>query len=204
MKLYTAAGACGLHVQIVAREAGLPFDLDLVDLDRRVTADGTSLTATTAKGYIPVAVLPTGETLTEGAVISQWIAEQVPDAGLMPPPGSFDRLRALEWIHFIGTEIHKAFGPFFEATSETEKAAALRVVAKRLPIVEDRLSSHDWMVGDRMTLVDAYLFNVMTWARPAHLDLAPYPGIVAHLKRMQARPSVRASLAAEGFLKPAA
>ncbi len=204
MKLYTAAGACGLHVQIVVREAGLPFDLDLVDLDRKVTADGTALPAITSKGYIPAAVLPTGETLTEGAVISRWIAEQASDAGLIPPPGSFDRLRAPEWIHFIGTEIHKAFCPFFEATTDAEKAAALRAVAKRLPIIEQRLSDHDWMVGDRVTLVDAYLFNVMTWARPVRLDLAPYPSIVAHLKRMQARPSVRASLAAAGLLKTAA
>ncbi|MBV6656629.1 MAG: glutathione S-transferase C-terminal domain-containing protein [Devosiaceae bacterium] len=204
MKLYTAAGACCLHVQIVAREAGVPFELELIDLSNKLLADGRHLGDLTPKGYIPLAELPSGEVITEGVVISQWIAEQNPEVELMPAVGSLHRLRALEWAHFIGTEIHTAFGPLFGPSSDDAKRAAIDAVATSLGAVEHRLAAHVWLVGDRFTLVDAYLFNVMTWAKPAGIDLAPFPGIDAHMARMRTRRSVEAALIAEGLLKRAA
>lgn len=204
MKLYTATGACGLHVQIVAREAGIEFDLEVVDLGNKKLANGEHLNTITPKGYIPAAVLDDGNVITEGVVISQWIAEQKPEAGLMPAWGTFDRLRVLEWAHYIGTELHKTFGPLFKPSSDEAKRDAVEAITARLGFVEERLANHERLVGERFTVVDAYLYNIMTWAKPAGVDLSPFPGLQAFVKRVRARPSVVASMEAEGLIKRAA
>ena len=40
MKLYFAPGACSLSPHIVSREAGLPFDLESVDLKAKKLKNG--------------------------------------------------------------------------------------------------------------------------------------------------------------------
>lgn len=60
-------------------------------------------------------LLESGETLTEGASIVQYIAEQAPDSGLRPPAGSLARARVQQWLNCIATEMHKAHVPLFKA-----------------------------------------------------------------------------------------
>ena len=201
MKLYAATGACGLHVQIVAREAKVAFELVLVDLQTKRTADGHDYNEISAKDYIPALQLDDGTVLSEGAVITQWLAAQAPNAGLLPAYGSMDHYRALEWLHYIGTEIHKSFSSLFKPSTEDAKIEARADLTRRLQLVEARLQEADYLVGDRFTIVDAYLFNVGSWARPAGLSLTSFPRLQAYLSRIAQRPSVRASMMAEGLIK---
>jgi glutathione S-transferase len=200
MKLYVATGACGLHVQIAAREAGVPFELVLVDLATKRTADSRDYNEITPKSYIPALQFDDGSVLTEGAVIAQWLADRAPNSGLLPPYGSLDRYRVLEWLHYIGTEIHKSYTPLFKPSSDSEKAEAREYLTKRLTIVEERLARAEHLVGERFTLADGYLFNVLTWAKPAGLDLSPFPALKAWTSRTAQRLSVRESMVAEGLI----
>jgi glutathione S-transferase len=204
LTLYAATGACGLHVQIVLREAGLPFHLELVDLKTKLTASGTDFNQITAKSYIPALKLTDGEVLTEGAVITQWIADQVPEQGLLPAPGTIERTRAQVWLHFIATEIHKTFSPLFKPSSEDAKTEARAELARRLDYINDALACGDYLLGAQFSVVDAYAFNVIGWSRYVGIELAQWPRIVAYMERIAARPSVRESLVAEGLIKRAA
>ncbi len=201
IKLYASTGACGLHVQIVAREANIPFELVLVDLGTKTTADGADFNLVTPKGYIPAIQFEDGTVLTEGAVISQWLADQAPDSGLLPAYNSMDHYRVLEWLHYIGTEIHKSFGPLFKPSSDKEKTDAVGYIVKRLGIIEEQLAKTAFLVGETFTITDAYLFNILTWAKPAGVDLTAFPSIRAYQARIAARPSVRESMIAEGLIK---
>jgi glutathione S-transferase len=203
MKIYAATGACGLHVQIVARELGLPFELVLVDLASKRTSTGHDYAHVTAKGYIPALELDDGRVLTEGAVITQYLADLRPDAGLLPPWQSFSHYRVLEWLHYIGTELHKAFGPLFKPSSDADKAQARADIARRLALVEAALAEADYLVDGRFGIADAYLYNILSWARPAGVSLQDFPALRAFVRRVSARPAVRASLIAEGLLRSA-
>src|SRR5579885_2835248 len=113
MKLYFTPGACSLSPHIVLREAGLAADLEQVDLKTKKTKSGADFTAVNPKGQVPTLVLDSGETLTEGPAIVQYLADQKSQSGLAPRAGTFDRYRLQEWLNFITAEIHKPFGALF-------------------------------------------------------------------------------------------
>jgi glutathione S-transferase len=198
MKLYFSPGACALHPQIALREAGLKFDLARVDLRAHKLPDGTDYYGINPKGYIPALELDDGSLLTEGAVIDQYVADKNPAAKILPPVGTIERVRAQEWLHFIGTEIHKAFGPLFNpALPDAEKEAARKKIGGRFDHVEKQLGSKPYLLGDTFTVADAYLFNMLRWTAFTGIDLAKWPHLKAFFARVEARPAVKASLEAE-------
>ena len=117
MKLYYAPGACSLAPHIVAREAGLRLDLEKVDLRSGKTETGAAFAEINPKGYVPALSLDNGEVLTEVSALVQYVADQAPQAALMPAGGTDERYRVLEWLGFISTEIHKGFGPLWNPQS---------------------------------------------------------------------------------------
>ena len=205
MKLYYAPGACSLAPHIVAREAGLRLDLERVDLARGKTEGGATFADINPKGYVPALSLDDGEVLTEVSALVQYLADQAPQAGLAPAAGTIERYRLLEWLGFISTEIHKGFGPLWKPeTPEATKAAAKANLAKRFAYLDQRLGRGPYLMGERFTVADAYLFTVTNWTNFHGIDLTPYPNLKAYMERVGARPQVRQALAAEGLLKEAA
>jgi glutathione S-transferase len=198
MKLYYSPGACSLHPQIDLREAGIPFDMVRVDIRAHKLSDGTDFYAVNPKGYVPVLELDDGTRLTEGAVIAQWIADQKPKSALAAPAGTIERVHQQEWLHFIGSEVHKAFGPLFSpATPDDAKAQARDRVAKRFDYVEKELGAKSYLFGDTFTIADAYLFNMLRWTKFTGIDLSRWPGLAAYAVRIENRPAVKAALEAD-------
>ena len=120
MKLYYAPGACSLASHIALHESGLPFEIDKLNVPTKTTASGEDYMQINPKGYVPAIRLDDGSILTEGAVILQYIADQSPSAGLAPKAGTMERYRLQEWLNFIATELHKAFGPLFNKAASDE------------------------------------------------------------------------------------
>ena len=88
MKLYYSPGACSLAPHIVLREAGFDFDLDRVAFPAKTTQNGQDFVAINQKGAVPTLWLDDGEVITEAAVILQYLADQAPAKGLLPPAGN--------------------------------------------------------------------------------------------------------------------
>jgi glutathione S-transferase len=205
MKLYYAPGACSLAPHIVAREAGLRLDLEKVDLGRGKTESGATFADINPKGYVPALSLDGGEVLTEASALVQYLADQAPQTGLAPAAGTLERYRLLEWLGFISTEIHKGFGPLWNPqTPEAAKAIARNNLGKRFAWLDQRLARGPYLMGERFTVADAYLFTVTNWTNIHAIDLKPYPNLKAYMERVGARPKVREALVAEGLLKEAA
>ncbi len=194
MKLYYSPGACSLAPHIAAVEGGLDLKLEKVDLKTHRTETGADFTAINPKDYVPALEMDDGALLTENGAILPFLGDK---AGLMPPEG-MARYRALEWIGYIGTELHKAFTPLFHGGTETEKSEAREEILMRLQFIEDNLSG-DWLMGENFSAPDAYLFVILRWARTMHLDLSGMPRLVAFKARMEARPGVQKALAEEGL-----
>ncbi len=202
MKLYYSPGACSLSPHIVLREAGFDFSIERVNLRNRQTESGQDFAEINPKGYVPALVLDNGELLTEGPAIVQYLADQAPEKGLLPPVGSLERARVQEWLTFIGTELHKSFSPLFNpaATPEMQEAARA-MLSRRLPVAAAALASNPYLVGDRFSVADAYLFVVLGWAPMVKVDLSAWPSLAEFSARIAARPSVQAALEAEGLKK---
>ena len=162
MKLYIWPGACSLSPHIVAREAGI--DLQLAPLDRaeRKAADGTVLSSVNPKNQVPVLELDDGQKLTEGPVIVQYLADQKPASGLVPPPGTMDRYRVQEWLNFITSELHKTFGSLFRPTTPEDFKPTLRdMLGQRFDWIDKQLAGKQYLMGEKFTVPDAYLFTVL-------------------------------------------
>lgn len=202
MRLYYSPGACSLAPHIVAREAGVPIDLVKVELATKTTASGEDYLKINPKGCIPALVLDDRVVLTEGAVVSQFIADMEPDARLMPAFGTMDRYRALEWLNFIATELHKGFSPLFHKETPPEMRTRIKqVLAAKLRYLDAALTGRDYLLGDCFGAADAYAFTILSWARVVGIDMAECANLPAYATRISARPNVRAALAAEGLFK---
>jgi len=202
MKLYYSPGACSLSPHIVLREAGLNFDLEKVDLTTKKTASGGDYTEKNPKGYVPALLLDDGQLLTEGPAIVQYLADRVPEKQLAPAAGSMERYRLMEWLNYISTELHKGFSPLFHPKAPEEwKLIAVETLGRRIALVAQQLGSSSYLMGEKFTVADAYLFTVLGWARYVKLDLSPWPVLADYLKRIAARPAVKAAMLAEGLLK---
>jgi glutathione S-transferase len=204
MKLYYSPGACSLSPHIVAHEAGLACEFIVASTKTHLLADGTDFYSINPLGYVPFLVLDDGQTLREGPVIVQYLADQAPDKHLLPAVGDMGRYKVLEWLNFIGTELHKSFGPLFKpGTPEDYKPKVREALRGRFEWVEQQLAGKDYLMGSQFTVADAYLFTVSGWGKFVGLDLSDLPHLQAYLARVGSRPAVQAALREEGLLKSA-
>jgi glutathione S-transferase len=132
----------------------------------------------------------------------QYLADQRPDAQLAPANGTFERARLQEMLGYINSEIHKAYSPLFkDDTPEQTRTERKAYLQRRYEFVEKILAKQQWLLGDRFTVADAYLYTVTRWAGNVQLDLSAFPHLRAFQERVAARPAVQAALSSEGLLK---
>jgi glutathione S-transferase len=202
MKLYYAPGACSQAPHIVLREAGLPFDLVKTDIRAKRTEDGRDYREVNPKGAVPALELDDSAVLTENAAILQYAADLAPESGLLPPLGDFDRYRVIEWLNYVATEMHKGFGPLWNPTSSEEVRETTRtLLGAKFDYLQQRIGDGPYLLGERFTLPDAYLFVVLNWTGIHQIDLSRWPGLAAFVRRVAQRPAVQEALRAEGLAK---
>ena len=202
MKLYYSPGACSLSAHIALHEAGLDFTPVRASTKTHKLDDGTDYYSINPLGYVPLLELDSGERLHEGPAIVQYIADQAPDKQLAPANGTLARYQLQAWLNFIGTEIHKGFGPLFNPATPAEyKAMCKDKLGQRLQWINDQLPDGGYLMGDQFTVADGYLFTVTNWAKPMGIDLSHLDKLVAYRQRISERPAVVAAMKAEGLLK---
>ncbi len=201
MKLYYAPGACSLSPHIVAREAGIPIELMRVDTKTHRLEDGRDFYEINPRGYVPVLECKDGTRLREGAAIVQFLADRMPQAQLVPPAGTLERVQVQEWLNFIATEYHKQFIWILRgATGDVLNQQRSRI-GKVLAELEVHLGAHPFLVAQNFSIADAYAFTITRWCTlpKVMIDLGLYRSVSAYMERVAARPAVQAALVAEGL-----
>ena len=209
--LYYAPGACSLASHIALEEAGAPYDtvrLDLAAGDRRAP----EYLAINERGRVPALV--SGDwVLTENSAILRHVARAHPEARLWP-----DDLKAQavadEWLCWLSINHHPAYAHIRRAERYSDDEAALPGIRAKAAdtfgdlctMTEVRLSNGGWAVGDRFSVVDAYLMVFFVWAHGPTLRFdmpARFPSWTAHARAAAERPAVRTVFAREGVPLPA-
>jgi len=208
MKLYYATGTCSLSPHIVALEAGIPLDVERVDISRKphVTGNGHDFTKVNPNDYVPVLELDDGSLLAEGAAIVQYLADLKPESRLAPAAGTRERYQLQSWLNYIATELHKMYSPWLfhpEYGAQAQEVARGKI-GERLAYVESHLQgSGPYLMGSIFTAADAYLFTIVGWSTYAKVDLSAFPQLRAYMDRVSARPMVREAMVAEGMKRAA-
>ncbi len=200
MKLYYSPGACSLSPHIVALEAGIPLEIEKVDLRAKKTESGKDFWTISPRGYVPALDLGNGQVLTEGPAIVQYLADHKPEAGLAPANGTMERYRLQETLNFTTSELHKSIGSLFNpACKDAWREGVLAYADRRIGQLDKMLEGKQFVFGNGFSVADAYLFTVLNWTRIHKIDMSKYPNVDAYMQRIGARPKVKEAMKAEGI-----
>lgn len=203
LKLYYSQGSCALAVIILIKELGINCDYEAVNLKSKRTSTGQDFLKITPKGCVPTLRLEDGQILTENVVIQQYLvdtyATQV-DQHLLPSIGNINRYRVLEWLNYVTAELHKAFSPFFSAKFSAAMKAEyfLPVLKQKLDFVDQSLSGSFYLVGDHFSIVDGYLYVLLSWLPSIQLDVQSWFNLSVYVQRLRKRASIVAAFEAAG------
>ncbi len=198
MKLYYSPGACSQAAHILLHETGLPHSSEAVDLRAKRTAGGADYWAINPKGAVPALEIG-DEVLTENGAVLQYIGDKAGNESLLPGSG-MERYRVIELLAYLGSDVHKSFGALWNPSSTDDaKQAARETVGKKFDFLEEQLDGRDYLAGAAMSVADPYLFAMLGWTGMHGIDLSRWPRLAQFRKRMEARPTVRAVMQAEGL-----
>ena len=200
LKLYYSPGACAMASHIALEEAGAAYELQKIDL-RQGEQRTPEYLAINPAGVTPALATEQG-VITQNVAILAYVAQTHPHAGLAPTQAyAFARMQAFN--AWLASSLHPAIGKVLFSSPPLEGAArdeALEQALARYDLAEQHLLVGPWALGADHSVTDGYLMVFTRWARQADLlDKARFPGLNAHLDRVQSRPAVQRALAAEGL-----
>ena len=193
MKLFYVPGTCSVNPHILLREMGADFQLDKVDRATKKTEAGLDYNELNPKSYVP-ALEVDGTILTEGAAISMYLADQKGGEKIAPKAGTMDRYKMQEWLVFVATELHKSYGPLFRKSPDP---AFRENLMKRLALLDKHFDTHQFLVGEKFSAADSYLFTVLRWS--PRVDVTLPANVQKFYDRIKTRPSVMKVFEVEGL-----
>lgn len=143
-------------------------------------------------GAVPAIRLDDGRVLAESNAILVYLAE-----GTAYLPGdAFARAKVLQWLSFEQSHVEMQIGSlrYWTMTGKLARRPAPLVEGKRaaslkaLRIVEDELSTRDFIAGEDYSIADMALFAYASRAEEARLSLQPYPRLRAWIARVESQP----------------
>jgi len=200
MKLYFSPGTCSLAPHIILREIGSQFDLIEVDLTTKLTSDSIDFTEINPQGSVPALQLGNNAILTEGVAIMQYLVDQNPNVDLAPMNGTFERARLYECLNYLSAELHKSFVPLFSESTDKEIHKSITNIHNKLNFIEALLSDRFYLVENKLSIADIYLFVIASWTKPTGIGLDNWPNISALSEKISQRDSVQEAMQVEGLL----
>lgn len=206
MKLYYSAGACSTTCHIMLEEAGLKYEAIEIDWDNAASA--SQVQKMNALNQLPILITDDGKQLDQNIAIHQYVADKAPEKNLLPPPGSFERSEALNWMSFACSDLHGGVGALFGLNmisqdpnvKEPVRKYMLERANKVLKYLDDKLAGKDYLMGKQFTPADAYAYIVTGWTQWLEIPLTPYKNIQSYRKRIESRPAVAKVLKEEGLI----
>ena len=201
LTLYLAPGTCAMAVRIALVEADAPHQIKRLNLAAGEQRTSEYL-AINPKGRVPALVTEHG-VLTETPALLLYVAQRFPQADLAPLEDPFLLARMQEVNSFLASTVHisHAHGrrPGRWADDEQAMAAMQAKMPHNMRDGFDQIERHylagPWILGDRFSLADIYLFVIASWLESDGVAIDEFPKVAAHTRRMLARPAVQQALA---------
>lgn len=209
MKLYFGPGACSFvpHVGLEAIKAatGADFETQTVKLHKGEQQSPEYL-ALNPLGLVPVLVVD-NEPLSQIVAICDYLDRRYPQAGLLPAE-PWRRAQAMSTFAWMNNTVHPTFTHIFRPAKFAEgEAAQAEVKRTALAMFRDQLEqiqgltkkASPFLVGDKLSFVDAYALVFMRWGGLAGIDPASFPAYKAYVERIATEPAIAAAMAREGI-----
>jgi glutathione S-transferase len=203
MTLYYAANTCALASHIALEESGADYKTIRLDFDKEDQRKPQYL-AINPKGRVPALVCEDG-VLTENPAILSYIAQSYPAAQLAPLDSPFAFAKVQAFNMYIASTLHVAHAHGKRGARWADDPAAIAEMERKMPeavlqgfeLVENDMFIGPYVMGDKYTICDPYLFTIARWMEHDGVDPDLLPKIRNHRLTMSKRPSVQKVLAKE-------
>ena len=197
LKIYGVARSRAARVLWMAKELGLDYEHVKVDFASGETQTQAHL-ALNPNGHVPV-IDDDGFILWESMAINLYLAKKYGAGGLYPSRLE-DEARAWQWSFWGMTEVER---PLLAALlnravyPERERDAAAadageKQLSQPLGVLNGTLGRSPNLLGENFTVADLNVTSILAWARPANIDMSPFPKVAEWLKNCAERPAARA------------
>jgi glutathione S-transferase len=203
LKLYYAADTCSLATHIVLEEAGADYSTVRIDFAKAQQRSPGYL-AVNPKGRVPALVTDRG-TLTETPAMLVFVAQSFPAARLAPVDDAFAFAEVQAFNSYLCSTLHVAHAHRMRGHRWADDEAAIAAMQRKVPqsvsacyeLIERDMLKGPWVMGERYTICDPYLFTLAQWLEQDGVDPNPIPRVVDHRRRMSERAAVRKAIAEE-------
>lgn len=198
-KLYHADGSAAMGVRTLLEEVGANYELiqTTIDMDKPRPPEQLALNP---NGWVPVLIWG-DKAMYECAAITVFLCDRYPEFGLAPRVDEDDRGIFLQTLVYFSSSVQNAFQlnyyPERFADTAAEEPSAMARGNRRLRetwgIVDDQIGDQQWILGDRFSAADIYLFMLTTWLAPerGHPEVSDFPNVHRIARQVAQRPSVQ-------------
>lgn len=203
LTLYYARGTCALASHLALEYAGARYEAVRIDFSKNEQRSPEYLRLN-PRGRVPALVTERG-ILTETPALLQFIAQSFPQARLAPLDDVFALARANEFNSYLCSTVHIAHAHGMRGYRWADDAAAHEAMKKKVPqnmgecfeLIERDLLKGPWVLGERRSICDLYLFTVTQWLQGDGVDVGRFPRVADLRNRMLADTVVARVLAAQ-------
>lgn len=201
LRLFYAPRTIAVATAITLHEAGLEFEPVLVDFPggEQTKPDYHGINP---KGRVPALVTDQGP-LTETGALLEYIAATVPQANLVPSD-PFQAAKMREVMYYLASTMHVAHAHKVRGERWANDESSWADMIAKVPQTMTDCCTHietcclvgPFVLGDRISLADPWLFTICTWLTGDGVDLSRFDRLRAFMQEMESRPSVQATRAA--------
>jgi glutathione S-transferase len=189
-------GACSLAPHIVLEWIGQPYEVGRVE--RGKTREPEFL-AINPVGKVPALVEEDGQILTEAEAILLYLADKFPESNLGASANPKARYEMHKWMSYLTGDVHPAFYPYFlpqryiedKAQFHAIREAAYKQIDFHFQLLDNYMGDRTYMVEDRRTVLDPYLFVFCRWGNSLPKPFTEYSNLHRFMLQIAADTAVQ-------------
>lgn len=202
LTLYYAPGTCAVASHLALEHAGADYKAHRLDF-KAAEQRSPEYLKVNPKGRVPALVGDHG-VLTETPAILQYVAQAFPQAQLAPLDDPWALAKANEFNSYLCSTVHvahahKGRGARWTddlAAQETMKAKVTQNMTDCFALIEREMVRGPYVLGDRVSICDFYLFTIVQWLPGDGVDVAQFPKVQRVAQAVQALPATQRVLSA--------
>ena len=203
LTLYTAPKTCSLACAIALEEAGADYELVKLDFPAGEQR-GAAYLAKNPKGRVPALATDKG-IITEVLAIMAYVAQTYPKAKLAPAD-PFDFALMQGFNSYLASTVHVNHAHNRRGARWSDDPAVVEAMKIKVPqnmsecftLIENGMLKGPWVMGQNFSVADGYLFTISGWLGNDQVDIAKFPKVHDHFKRMGERPAVKRAVEKHG------
>ena len=198
-KLFYALKSASMGVRVLLEEIGAPYELIHMSIDMDEPRPPEQL-AVNPNGWVPV-LLWEGGAMYECAAITVFLCDRHSDARLAPTVDDPARALFLQTLVYFSNSVQNAYqltyypDRFVDTPADEPSAQqrGIRRLRETWSVIDDQIGDSQWVLGDRFSAADIYLFMLTTWLRSSkgHPSVSEFSNVKRIAEVVMKRPSVQ-------------